>query len=325
MNLFLMKAKKVADEKLRFGNYLYSIKYDGMRAYWDGGQFRKNNPIDPRATGLWSINAKPIFAPEWWLADLPPYALDGELWAGPGRFQYVMSTCRRHVPTQSWADIQFAVYDSPAAFAETRIINTPTCKLRIDHTIKQYYADQTALGFSALRTLMGGKYWFVAPQHEYDCTDSYKAAQSWQNMEEHILPELLEAGHEGVVFRRSGTVWEPTRSEYLMKLKPYSDAEGIVVGYIGGRLRGTVEGRWHGMLGSLLVKMASGQTFELSHFTAEERQLKGDATKYDGVLCGPEISSDIFPIGTQVTYKYRELTDAGIPKEARYWRKREEE
>jgi hypothetical protein len=32
--------------------------------------------------------------------------------------------------------------------------------------------------------------------------------------------------------------------------------------------------------------------------------------------------SDIFPLGTVVTFTYRELTDVGKPKEARYFRKR---
>ena len=319
MNLFLMKASPVKRAAMR-GMYLRSIKFDGMRAYWDGGKFRENNPIDPRATGLWSINAKPIFAPDWWLADLPPYALDGELWAGPGRFQHVMSTCRRHEPTDAWRDIQFAVYDSPAAFGALRIINTPTCQLTVNASMQKHYAGQTALGFSALRTCLGGNYWFVATQEPFDCSTPEVATASWAKLDNEILPELLSEGHEGIVFRRLGMPWEPKRSKYLLKLKPFADAEATVCGYIGGRKAGTVDGRWHGMLGSLVVEMPTGQRFLLSHFPAELRTLRGDASKYDGVECGPEISSDIFPIGTQITYRYRELTDSGIPKEARFYR-----
>ena len=32
-----------------------------------------------------------------------------------------------------------------------------------------------------------------------------------------------------------------------------------------------------------------------------------------------------FKVGQTVTFKYRELTDDGIPKEARYWRRRDAE
>jgi DNA ligase-1 len=320
-----MKASKAEPEKMR-GMYLRSIKYDGMRAYWDGGLFRQNNPLDPRATGLWTGNAKPIFAPEWWLADLPPYALDGELWAGTGRHQSVTSTCRRHEPVdEAWRDIQFVVFDSPAVFQSLRIINTDNCKLTISASVRQHYATQTALGFSALRTCLGGNYWFITPQDEFDCTTPAVAAESWARLRGDVFPSLIEAGHEGIVFRRSGALWEPTRSKAVLKLKPCADAEGIVRGYTGGRNEGTVEGRWFGMLGSLLVEMADGKQFLVSHFPADLRHLNGDATKYDGTLCGPEISSDIFPLGSKVTYKYRELTDAGIPKEARYYRMRDDE
>jgi hypothetical protein len=93
--------------------------------------------------------------------------------------------------------------------------------------------------------------------------------------------------------------------------------------------------------------------FELSGFTDEERVLKCDTDKEDkmsqvkGVSDNEKvlmaypgayrwammhpgieikegatwITNPMFPIGSAVTFRFRELSDDGVPKEARYWRK----
>src|SRR5690606_26792923 len=53
--------------------YWVSEKYDGVRGYWDGAQ-------------MLTRGGARIIAPEWFVQGLPPIALDGELWAGHGRF-----------------------------------------------------------------------------------------------------------------------------------------------------------------------------------------------------------------------------------------------
>jgi ATP-dependent DNA ligase len=89
--------------------YWVSEKYDGVRALWTG-------------TELQSRQGLPIRAPAWFTAGWPATPLDGELWAGRGRFDAAQSavatwcsTCRatraasmnacRHcaVPRPRWA------------------------------------------------------------------------------------------------------------------------------------------------------------------------------------------------------------------------------
>ena len=54
--------------------WLLSEKYDGVRGYWDGRQ-------------MWSRGGVLIRLSDALRAALPPFALDGELWAGRGRFE----------------------------------------------------------------------------------------------------------------------------------------------------------------------------------------------------------------------------------------------
>jgi DNA ligase-1 len=54
--------------------WLISEKLDGCRAFWDGAQ-------------LWSRGGKAILTPAWFTVALPSFALDGEVWAGRGRFE----------------------------------------------------------------------------------------------------------------------------------------------------------------------------------------------------------------------------------------------
>ena len=97
-------------------------------------------------------------------------------------------------------------------------------------------------------------------------------------------------------------------------------------------------------MGALVLKTQSGLRLELSGFTDQERAVHwigaGDAVltrspenswiPTEGLLQeGREASANwsptAFPKGTVVTYTYRELTDSGVPKEARYLRVRSPE
>jgi ATP-dependent DNA ligase len=62
------------DVEIDLSRYWVSEKYDGVRACWDGSQ-------------LLSRAGNVIHAPAWFTARLPTTPLDGELWAGRGRFE----------------------------------------------------------------------------------------------------------------------------------------------------------------------------------------------------------------------------------------------
>lgn len=134
------------------------------------------------------------------------------------------------------------------------------------------------------------------------------------------------------MLRRQRSRWQPIRSSDLLKVKKLQDMEGVVTGFTWGR-RTELGSRHLGRMGALVLKLENGRRLELSGFTDEEREVeeKGTREMLDFVCVeaeaneGKDASSFYqprhFPVGSVVTFKYRELSDDGVPKEARYWRK----
>ena len=88
------------------------------------------------------------------------------------------------------------------------------------------------------------------------------------------------------------------RSDMLLKVKRFEDAEGKVLALLPGK------GRFKGMMGSLLVETREGIQFKLgTGFSENERQAPP-------------------AIGSWVTFKYYGLTKNGKPKFASYLRTR---
>jgi ATP-dependent DNA ligase len=115
----------------------------------------------------------------------------------------------------------------------------------------------------------------------------------------------------------------PKRTTTLLKIKKLIDSEAKVVGYVSGR-RTDKGSKLLGKMGALIVDW-HGIRFELSGFTDEERMFESDshashAAAYPGKEMPSWVVAHHFPIGTAVTFRYRELSDLGVPKEARYWR-----
>jgi DNA ligase-1 len=110
---------------------------------------------------------------------------------------------------------------------------------------------------------------------------------------EHLRTELarVEAlGGEGLMLRQPGSVYEAGRSSTLLKVKTFRDAEATVVGHQAGA------GKHKGRLGALLVRLADGTEFAVgTGFTDKER-------------AAPP------PIGSVITFRYQELSDAGVPR-----------
>ncbi len=82
---------KTYDDSQDVVGWLMSEKLDGMRAIWDGHT-------------LQSRQGNQIFAPEWFLEALPPFAIDGELWTQRNDFENIMSIVRQHTPDNRWRD-----------------------------------------------------------------------------------------------------------------------------------------------------------------------------------------------------------------------------
>lgn len=321
---FLQLAQTFDPVKHQIGGWYASEKLDGMRAFWDGGWSRgkltsqvpyaniqkdyiRVNPV--RATGLWSRYAKPIQAPAWFLDQLPPdVLLDGELYIGPQQFQRLMSAVKKLEPIDAeWAEVRYRVFDAPSAyqvFAPGKI-NTPNhkaeipdCRPLFDHYAGKptqfYQVVHQFQPFAVTRTgILEFHNQFVLPATTEKCLRAV----------DELMAEVTSKGGEGIIVRRPASVWQPIRTWDMLKIKPEHDAEGIVVGWTEGK------GKLLGLMGALTVKSNDGKTFNLSGFTDEERRLLGTG------------EPAYFALGSVVTYKYRELTDDGKPKEARYFRK----
>ena len=127
--------------------------------------------------------------------------------------------------------------------------------------------------------------------------DSVGAAQE--------LPERLQSvvdqGGEGLVLHHWDALWQPGRSNAVRKLKPHADEEGRVLALIAGK------GQFEGQMGALLLETPDKKRFALgSGFSQAERRAPP-------------------PVGSWVTYRYRDRTPQGIPRFASFLRVRSEE
>jgi DNA ligase 1 len=111
--------------------------------------------------------------------------------------------------------------------------------------------------------------------------------------------KVISLDGEGLMIRAPKVPYIHRRTWLMFKLKPDLDAEAKVIGYKPG------EGKYSGMLGALQLQTPSGVTFFVSGFP--------DSVRKDYL--------DTHPIGTQVTYRYTFLTDAGVPRHPRYHRR----
>ena len=117
------------------------------------------------------------------------------------------------------------------------------------------------------------------------------------------MHRVVKAGGEGLVLHRGASLYTAARNDDLLKVKPHEDAEAQVLGHQTG------QGKYTGMLGALLVEsVASGNA------AAPGVRFKIGTGLSDAQRRDPP------PVGSVVTYRYRGLTDAGVPRFASFVR-----
>lgn len=353
---FLQQAHKFDPKKLNTGSWYVSEKLDGQRCFWDGGITNglpveevpwANHAKDKKirvATGLWSRYGKPIHAPQAWLSKLPPFPLDGELWMGRGLFQTTRSIVSKHEPNENdWAGVKYVIFDSPSleqVFKDS-IIDLPNYYKRYKGICEWLLEKSITINHNTDKPFKDVYYWLqenLIQNSVLSLLEQIRLPYDGQRALEvlkHLMHGVLEHNGEGLVLRAAASKWIPERAHHLLKCKPVCDDEANVIGYVAGRE--TDKGsKLLGLMGALIVEWR-GKRFELSGFTDSERQLANtpghpvsiDATSYSilnpGVELPPCYEAKHFPRGSKVTFIYRELTNSGIPKEARYFRKRGDE
>ncbi len=203
--------------------WLMSEKLDGVRGYWDGRQ-------------LLSKNGNPLNPPDEFICELPPFALEGELWGGRNSFQQTLSIVKRQHPHAGWLQLKFAIFDVPHA--------PGGFSARIEQARSWFTAHPSA-------------YAFVIPQHPV--RDQINLQQELQRIE--------SLGGEGLIVRKANALYAAGRSAEILKVKSFQDTEARVVGHLPGK------GRNAGRLGSLLVELPGGIQFKLgSGFSDRQRE-----------------------------------------------------
>lgn len=213
---------QVYAEQVDVTGWLLSEKLDGIRGYWDGKQ-------------LFSKNGNSLHPPTLFVRNLPPFPLEGELWAGRNSFEQTVSIVKKLQPHEGWLQLKFAIFDVPQApgnFTE-----------RIDKA-RQWFTKHPST------------YAFVIPQ--VPVRDHAHVQQE--------LQRIQELGGEGLIVRKPDGLYTSGRSTEILKVKNYQDAEAVVVKHLPGK------GRNEGRLGALLVLLADGTQFKIgSGFCDTER------------------------------------------------------
>jgi DNA ligase-1 len=222
-----------------------SEKLDGIRAYWDG-------------TSFISRLGNRFHAPDWFVADLPPDTLDGELWVGRKMFQRTTSIVRSGAQSDEWEQVTYVVFDAPRAPGtfEDRLAHAQRLLAQAQAPHARWLDHVVCRGIDHLR-------------------------------EE--LSRVEGLGGEGLMLRRPKSMYEVGRSSSLLKVKTFHDAEATIVGHAAGT------GKHKGRLGALIVELADGTRFNVgTGFSDAERD---DPPKVGAVITFryQELSKDGVP------------------------------
>lgn len=163
-----------------------SEKLDGHRAWWTGKEFI-------------SRGGNTIKAPSWFTEGLPEIALDGEIWAGRGKFERVGSIHSKR--PHEWKFVKYAVFDAPEAGGP--------------------FEKRLLVAINAVKNAPNA---FAIP---------FWKVKSAEHLREE-LDKVVQAGGEGLMIREPGSLYVKERSSTLLKVVPKYDAEAFVIGHVEG-------------------------------------------------------------------------------------------
>ena len=214
---------------------------------------------------LISRQGNEFHAPEWFTKKLPDRLLDGELWIGRGKFSKTISTVSKDTPIGAeWRKIRYMIFELPNE------------KGTFTERVAKINSIVNAAALPHLR----------AVQH-YKIENKPELLQA-------KLEEIITSGGEGLMLHRADALYHSGRSNDLLKVKSYEDAEALVIRHLPGK------GKYTGMLGALLVETPQGIRFRIgTGFSDKER-------------ANPP------PVDSYITYKFFGRTSKGIPRFASY-------
>lgn len=185
-SLEIQKAKNYNNNQ-NISGWLMSEKLDGIRAYWTGKE-------------LLSKNGNKIFAPTWFIKNLPDFKLDGELWTKRDDFENIQNIVLDETPSLDWNKITYNIFEVP---------NQKGNFLQRLEVIKNWQKQKQI------------KHLKIIPQ--IVCKN-----------EEHLnsyLEELVSKKAEGVIIKNPDKEYFTGRSDEILKVKKFYDMEGLVIGH----------------------------------------------------------------------------------------------
>jgi len=204
-------------------------------------------------------------APDWFIADFPSHSLDGELWVARNTFEQLVSIVRDKKPSTQWRDVKYMVFDIP-----------------LHHVTFTHRIDKLKTLFKNIKS----PYLHLVEQSR---VSSHEVLMNQ-------LHKITQAGGEGLMLHKGDSYYIAGRSNDLLKVKLYQDAEARVIAHLPGK------GKYNGMLGSLLVEIEDGKRFRLgTGFSDKQRRTPP-------------------PIDVLVTYRYYGKTKNGLPRFASFVR-----
>jgi DNA ligase-1 len=200
-----------------------------------------------------------FLAPDWFIADLPADTLDGELWVARKKFARSISIVRSGAASDDWREVRYVVFDAPNARGgfEDRVAHAQKVLKRAEAPYASWHDHVPCTGFEHLRA---------------------------------ELARVEALGGEGLMLRQPGSPYVVGRSNTLLKVKTFQDAEARVLGHAPGT------GKHKGRVGALVVELPDGTRFNVGTGLSDAEREAPPA------------------IGAVITFRYQELSDDGVPR-----------
>jgi DNA ligase-1 len=214
-------------------------------------------------------SGRPIAAPTWFTQGFPARPLDGELWLGRGQFERLSGIVRRDTPDDAeWRQVRYMLYELPEASGD--------------------FSERSAV----LRQLVT-----EAALPHLQALEQFRIADRQALTRK--LDEIVKGGGEGLMLHRADALYRAGRGDDLLKLKPWDDAEAVVVAHEPG------QGKYTGKLGALRVQLADGRRLRIGSGLTDAQRANPPA------------------VGSTITFRYRGQTVNGLPRFATFLRVRE--
>lgn len=191
--------------------WLMSEKLDGVRGVWDGKSLKTKN-------------GNPIFAPQWFLKQMPPFAIDGELWTKRNDFEEIQSIVLSKTPDDRWRKITLNVFEVP---------NQQGGLLQRLSVLDKFLKKSNSPSIK------------IIPQ---------QVVQSQQHLET-TLKSIMDQSGEGLVVRKPEVSFYIGRTQDALKVKSFLDDECVLTGYKEGK------GKFTGIVGSFICDWHGMQLF----------------------------------------------------------------